>query len=445
MFAAQNAAQSQNQDVNTAAYKQLQAIHPGSTQLGELLPAAVTPMRALPLVAGASYGAPTERAIDAGAALAGNKLVGALGNLAAKQAASSAAKATENSAANAAMQPFKNAGYVTPPAQANPTLTNQVLEGLSGGAKTEQAAARMNEALPIQAAKDVLGLPKNATLSPDVLESFRAKQYQSGYIPVKNVPQFTTDAQFAADIASLKPAIEKEIPELANGKIDNLIAGLSKPGFSGTTAVDLTRRLRSDASKNFKAFDDPEKQALAQAQRGASDAIEGLIERNLAATGEQGKLAAFQQARQKIAQSHSVEDALVGEKVSAKELFKQYDKGVPLTGGLKTAAQFYERFPGSAQVINSATKANPFSVVDALMSSGPAIYTAAAHGALPGAAVMAAGVAGRPMLRAGILSGPYQQFMTRRYENPQGLLASRMLNNDIAPWAGGLLGYRAAQ
>lgn len=429
---------------NQKNFADLEAIHPGSTQLGGTAPLLPLGPTGLVAAAGLEDGSMTDRAKRMGLTIAGNKLMQAGGNIAAKQYAASNVKAAENAAANASIQPFKDAGYSMPPAQANPSLPNQILEGLSGGAKTEQAMSRANEGIPTQAAKDVLGLPKSATLSSDLLDNFRAKQYQTGYVPVKSIPQFTADAQFQADVAALKPAIDKEIPELANGQIDSLIAGLSKPGFSGSTAVDLTRRLRSDASKNFKAFDSPEKQALAQAQRDASNAIEGLIERNLAATGDQAKLTAFQQARQKIAQAHSVEDALVGEKVAAKELFKQYDKGKPLAPELKTAAQFFEKFPGSAQVINSATKANPFSVMDAMVTAGPALYAGLTHGALPGLALAAGGVAARPMLRAGLASRPYQNNMLTRPEQPRGLLASKALNNDWAPWMGGLLGYEAA-
>ncbi len=440
-----SAAIDKEQQYSAQPIKDLQDIHPGSTALGDVLALAPMPMRALPAIAAAEYGSPTERLARGGAALAGNALVKGAANLAAKRYASSQAQAADNVAANASVQPFKDAGYSMPPAQVNPTLPNQILEGLSGGAKTEQAASRVNEMLPANAAKEVLGLPKTAQLSPELLDSFRAKQYQTGYVPVKEVPQFTSDAQFATDIASLKPAIDKEIPELANAQIGKTIAALSKPGFSGSTAVDLTRRLRSDARSNFKAFDDPEKQALAQVQRGAADAVEGLIERNLAATGDQAKLAAFRQARQKIAQAHGIEDALVGEKVSAKELFKQLDKGVPLAPQLKTAAQFYERFPKSAQIVDSATKANPFSVMDAMMTAAPAMYTGLAHGALPGAAVTAMGIMARPLLRSGLMSGPYQRFMTTRPEQARGLLASRALNSDTAPWLAGLLGYQGAQ
>lgn len=53
--------------------KDLQEVHPGSTVIGDLLPAAAVPWRALPAIAAAEYGSPGERVGRGALAYAGNK------------------------------------------------------------------------------------------------------------------------------------------------------------------------------------------------------------------------------------------------------------------------------------------------------------------------------------------------------------------------------------
>lgn len=59
--------------------KDLQEVHPGSTAVGDLLPAIAAPLRAAPAVASMEYGTPGERAFRGAAAYAGNKIGEAAG------------------------------------------------------------------------------------------------------------------------------------------------------------------------------------------------------------------------------------------------------------------------------------------------------------------------------------------------------------------------------
>lgn len=427
--------QSQNEDEKTAAYQQLQAVHPGSTEIGASAPLVAAPMAALPAIAGMEYGTPTERAINVGGALLGNKLAVAGGNIAAREFGRASQRATDNAAKNALQQPFRDANLVVPPAQANPSLVNQVLEGVSGGAKTEQMASVRNQPTINDLARSSLPGFQDENLTQATIRKYIGDGGKA-YDDLKSAGPFTMDPQYQAEVAALRPSISSEVPELANAQIDNTIQALSKPQLSGDTAIELVKKLRYDAGVNFKNRIDPDKLALAQTQRSAADALEGAIERNLQATGDVDKLAAFQAARQNIAKGYTIKAALdsMGN-VSAKDIAKQGEKK-PLSGGLKTIADFADAYPKSAQTIDSATKANPFSVVDTFMSGLAASSTG--HPALMGA------MFARPAIRYGLLSGPYQRLMTRLPDSqPSGMLM-KALQNPYAPRVGGLLGYQQA-
>lgn len=429
------AAQDADMADQAARYKQLQEVHPGSTMIGGTAPALPLGPTGLAVTSALSYGSPTERALNTGLVMLGNKGAQFLGGQAAKQYANGVSQAADQAAKNLATQPFRDAGYVTPPAQSNPTLVNRFLEGLAGGTKTEQAASATNQAVTDQLAKTAL--PGVASLSAPALKADRAQAGQA-YEALKGLGPFNLDNQFQSEIAALRPSISSEVPELANGQIDTLIQGLSKPQLSGSTTIDLVKKLRYDASVNFKNRIDPDKLALAQAQSGAADALESAIERNLAANGNADALKAFQDARKRIAINYTVDNALnpTTGHVSAQDLARMADKGKPLSGSLKTAADFASSYPKSAQTVDSATKANPFSVVDTFMSG---LAAASAHNP-----ALMAGVFARPALRYGLLSGPYQRAMATPSASPAGLLGMKALDNKYAPYIGGLLGYEAA-
>lgn len=411
----------------------LREVHPGSALIGEVAPAAAVPWRALPAVAASEYGSLGERATRGGMALAGTALANQGAKMAGRSYEASRAKAAEAVAQNASTAKFRDAGLSMPPSVTNPTLTNRVLEGISGGTKTEQALSRVNQPKLDQLIKQDLGIPANTTVTPKVLEDIRAVEGKA-YQAVKEVPKYVADDVFVQEVQAVRPAISGEIPEMANPAIDKMIAGLSKPEFTGTTAIDLVKRLRYQSSANYKNRMDPEKLELAQAQKASAEALENLIDRNLAAMGDSAKLTAYRAARERIAKTYDAEAALM-------ESGSFAVKDIPLkkstTGGMRTAAEFAERFPKSSQKIDSATKANPFSVVDALFSGSAAALTA--NPALLG------GVMARPALRSVITSQPYQRMMGSPSELPRGLMASKALDNELAPFIAGLLGYQAGR
>lgn len=182
----------------------------------------------------------------------------------------------------------------------------------------------------------------------------------------------------------------KDFPGLAKNEAvkslqDELGTGKTISAKSGIQAV---RRLRYKASTNLKSFDDPDRVELGMAQRQAAEAIDNLIERNLAASGKPELVNEYRAARQMIAKSHDVEAATntATGNVNAHVLARLSDRGRPFTGGLKLIADTAKTFPRATQNPEKFGGEKKFSAVDALFG------LLATHG--------------NPKLLAGILARP---------------------------------------
>lgn len=326
-------------------------------------------------------------------------------------------QAAQNAERDAILTEARKAGYVVPPSSVNPSATNTILEGASGKIKTAQAASQKNQAVTNDLARAAVGLKKEDPLTVESLEAIRS-QAGKAYEAIKSYPQrFKADQQFAADIKALGndfTAAAQEFPEIAgNPAVDALKTALSKPEMSPRAAVELVKKLRFDANKNFKAFDDPAKAALATAQKDAANAIEELIERNLPGTD---LLKNFRGARELIAKTYSIEGAMQGSNVSAGNLASQLSKGKPLTGELKIAADFASQFPKAAQALKEAPGAvSALDVGLAFGTQNPLLLAA------------------RPAARAAILSKPYQGMAVNPNYTPNALLrgSDATLNNAL--------------
>lgn len=311
----------------------------------------------------------------------------------------------QNAERDAVLAASKKAGYIVPPSSVNPSGVNQALEGISGKIKTAQVASQRNQTVTNNLARDAVGLAKDEPLTEAALNTIR-KDAGKAYEAIKSFPQkFAADAKFSGDIKAIGndfSAAASEFPEIAgNPAIDTLKTALDKTEISPRAAVELIKKLRFDANKNFKAFDDPAKAALATAQKDAANAIEDLIERQLSGTD---LLKNFRQARELIAKTYSVEAAMQGADVSATRLASQLSKRAPLTGPLKTAADFAQQFPKAAQALKEPPGAvSPLDFALAFGTGNPAAMAA------------------RPAIRAGLLSKPYQGMVAPNY-TPNALL-----------------------
>ncbi len=349
--------------------------------------------------------------LGAGSQYAGTTGARLLGERAARNEAAAQTAKVQNAVRDQALEAGRKAGYVVPPSTINPTLKNTAIESLGGKIATQQQASVKNQAVTDTLARQALGLKPNAPLTEQIIGNMR-KQEGQAYQAIKNIPgKFNADQQFAQEVGAIGQDMQQVAQEFPNSTknaaIENLLADLKIGSYSPGAILQKVKMLRADASANFKAFNDPEKLALARAQRSAAEALDGLVERNLATIGNGQLASSYQAARVSIAKLHDIEAALTpGGHIDARVLAKIAENG-RVTGPLKVIADFAGNFQKAVQTGEKV--GSP--MVHALRPSiGSAV--GGVIGGVPGAAIGgAAGVAVPFAAREAMLSGAGQSIM----------------------------------
>lgn len=305
-----------------------------------------------------------------------------------------------------AVQAARQAGYVIPPTQAKPTLVNRALEGFAGKLTTAQNASARNQGVTNELARKAIGA---SDLTEAGIAQVRSQANQA-YDDLAQVGKFQADAGFSQALdnaASMSASMRQNFPELANSKVDDLISGLkSRPEFDAQPTIEAIKQFRADAATN-KAALDPAAKALGKAQAKISEALEDLIERNLQSSGNPQLLAGYRAARQTLAKTYQVEKALnrTSGSVDANKLAQMMQKGKPMTGDLRTIADFAARFPKANQTVERMGSLPGISPLDF-----GALGTVSA---ISGNPLLMAGVVARPAARAAVLSGAVQNGLAR--------------------------------
>ncbi len=370
----------------------------GATALGAVSGAGLTEGGLAERAQGAAFGA----AGGAAGKAIGDGLSGAARWLMDRHAAARAAAQTANSQRDMAAMAARQNGYVVPPADANPTAMNELLQGLSGKIKTGQQASAQNQVVTDTLARKALGLQAGSTLDANALQQLRDVAARSGYGPVRSSGTVMADKSYetALDgIVSQYQGAARSFPGAAKNDVVDMVQGLRQSSFDAGDAVDMVRVLRNDADKAFRQGD----KGLGKATKAAADAIEDQLDRHLTSIGQPDALQAFREARQFIAKTYSVQSSLNTEtgNVSAQKLAAQLAKGKPLSGELRTIAQTGKAFEKATQSLKETPNAlSPLDFAVAFSSAEPMTLAA------------------RPIARSVILSQPYQ---------------SRMLNPSYAP------------
>jgi len=266
-------------------------------------------------------------------------------------------------------------GYVVPPASVRPTVGNIALESVSGKAALQQIASGKNQEVTNRLAAEAVGLPVGEQITKTALERVRAESGKV-YEKLKSFGAFSADNDFYSDIATINAESQEllrafpDLPLAGAEKINNLVNAINQPNFDSKTAVTLVKTLRQQATKHFSGAPTAEEQALGAAKRKAADAMEALISRRLAQSGDTQLINEFNDARTRIAKTYSIENALeLSGNVNAKKLAAQLKADKPLTGGLRTAAQFAGNFPKAS--VTPETYGSPgVSALDAAMAAG---------------------------------------------------------------------------
>jgi hypothetical protein len=314
-----------------------------------------------------------------------------------------------------AVREAQEAGYVIPPTQVKPSLINRILEGTAGKLTTAQNASFKNQQVTNQLAARSLGLPDDVVITPEILTNIRTnagKAYETlgATGTIKTSPKFV---EALDNIKVYKDAVQasKDFPTAQKNPIIDVIEPLKQKTFDVQSAVSKINVLRNDADMAYRAGN----KDLGKANKEASQVLENTIENYLANTKQTDLLQKFREARQTIAKTYSVENALnpATGTIDAKKLAAQLQKGKPLTGELKEAGRFAQAFPTAAQTterMGSLPQISPLDVGGAVITGGGA-YLSGSGAETP--ATLAALLA-RPTLRAAALSKPVQSRLTKQ-------------------------------
>jgi hypothetical protein len=309
------------------------------------------------------------------------------------------------------IQQARDLGYVIPPTQANPSMLNRVMEGVAGKISTAQNASARNQQLTNELAAKSLGLPKDTAITPEVITNLRTTA-GNAYTNLGLSGQVIADKSYINaldDIAKPYLTAMQGFPDSPPSPVINLVQSLKSPSFDASSAVEKIKQLRTSADDAFRTGNSD----IGRASKKAADAIEGALETHLSKTGQSDLLSKFRDARQLIAKTYTIEKAAntTTGTIDAKKLAAQLQRGKPLSGELKSIAQFSQAFPKASQAtetMGSLPQLSPLDYVAGLLGG------VSTTGGLGAAAILA-----RPALRAAALSSPVQ---------------NRLIQNTAAPY-----------
>lgn len=299
----------------------------------------------------------------AGAAIGGalpvvGKAAGALGS---KVAGMLPEKVPANPMKLAAAREAAAAGLVIPPPEIKPQgMVLEALSGWGGKPKLLQVASESNVDKVTTMTRKDLGLAGEGPITPAELDQIKAPHL----------------------------AVYEDARKLSPDADD---------------AVDAWRQANSDAQKHslyYEVSKNPKAEKAAKQFRKDARTYAAVIAEEARLAGKPELAEQLAKARVALGQIGSAERAInqVGE-VSGIKLGKQLEKGVPLSGGMLSAAKAARVFPKAMQDLRQAP--NMFSPVDAGLALGTAATT--------GDAKYLALILGRPLARALALSGPAQR------------------------------------
>jgi hypothetical protein len=333
-------------------------------------------------------------------------LLGRIGPGAEASAAARAAAKLKTAQTDAATTAAKEAGFSLPPTQVNPSIWNKIVEGFAGKIKTAQDLSLKNQPVGNDLVRQGLGLAEDTPLTKATLAGVR-KQAGQAYERVRDSGTVTADPVYAASLDKVAAPFEraaKDFPDAARRDVLDAVRAARRDSFDASSAVDQISILRDKADSAYAAQD----KKLGRAYKDIAGALEEQLGRHLKDIGAPDNVITdFQNARQNIAKSYTVEKHL-NEKsgnVDMRGLAADLKKGKPLSGELKTVAEFGADFPKAAQLPEKigGVPQSPWDHYFTLASGMGGLASGHPTLALSGLAPY-----GRPLLRKLITSPGYQ-------------------------------------
>jgi hypothetical protein len=342
-----------------------------------------------------------------------------------------------NAVRDATLRAAQQEGYVATPGSISPTGKNIISERMAGKTHLEQLASVQNQTVTDKLARRAAGLPETAPLTSATMQDIRKAEYAKGYEPIKQIGEIKTDPAFLDDLISVESKYAgagASFPGAVPEDVTKLIKNFSVDKFNSKDAIEVTRTLREQAKGNFRKGDD----ALAKAQIDVSNALENQIERSLAASNNAKAadiLEQFRLSRQRMAVSHTIEDAIKegGGSVIASKLARDIQSGKYVSGDIKTIAEFANVFPRVSQTPSQIGAPGAGTVLGRSLSGGAGAAAGFAMGGPTGAGFGGAlGAIAPEMVSAGmrnyLLSGTAQRNMLPNYSP----LAFRLTSDEAA-------------
>lgn len=348
----------------------------------------------------------------------GGKAASALANRATRKAAELAALKSQNVARDATMQAGQRLGYALQPMEANPrSVLNQIVEGVGGKIQTGQAVAVQNQQVTNRLAREALGLPENAPITKSAIDKVRG-ELGKVYEALRGVGTFVPDEKFTGTLTAIKAEsdkLAKFAPSLAKPEVGAVVDDFLKAQeIPSDIAVDAVKSLYEEAAGNLKFSASNGQKQLGRAQRKIANALQDLIESNLDEQGAGDMLTAFKEARKQYAQAMTLRRAVKegSGNVAASKIAQELNKDVPLSGDLRTIAEFANAFPKATQV---PAYQPGFSAADFLLSGPTAVGGAIATGGPLGALWGAVPPLARHAARGAALSPRFQSSLIPDY------------------------------
>lgn len=344
----------------------------------------------------------------------GSPIAGLVTSMAVPAAAAAAAQArqvqlnmqrSQDAVRNLTIRAGQSEGLVTTPGSVTPSGQNVLLERIAGKTGLQQRAAVQNQTEIDRLARRAVQLPADGDLTRASMQNIRRQEYQTGYVPVARIGPIATDTAFAQSLDDVLAAYTgpgRSFPNAIPQPVTDLVNNYRVGQFNSGDAIGATRTLR-DASRANMARGDNE---LGLAQRAISNALEDQIERALQTAGQPNVLDQFRASRQRMAISHSVQDAIVegGGHVNARTLANDLQtRGRYFSGDLDLIARFANisrptmtppgtsGTPDAGRMLGAGLGSGAGALTGGLIAGVPgATYGAAAGAFVPRAAQLAA-------------------------------------------------------
>lgn len=251
-----------------------------------------------------------------------------------------------------AAQAAQRLGVAINPAEANPNVKTKMLVGATGEAVVNAKAAKVNAPKWNDLARKDMGLPENTPLTPEAFEKARSAHSQP-YDTIKQMGAMQAPDEVVGQLNGLKlDPLSTSSPEKAakvNAVVDRTINQVSQ-GLSGENVVGQIRGFRKDATRVLQNPNaSPIDIDVAEAQLGIANALENLIESNIA---NPRALDEFRAARTAIAKTYDWERStgVTTKQVDPAQIVKLAEKGKPLSGTLADVANVAGNFPEIASL-----------------------------------------------------------------------------------------------